>query len=139
MQSDTMTLSSKGPIRPVPRLVGPAQHVSEMIQTWPGIIAATHWDLYDNKKINGADFYVGQNELGHIHLDGEIHLATTKPLRMALIAAGLAEPFPWYDSWVQFRITDELSANHGAWLFNLNYDRLMGMPMETLMMRIQSK
>ena len=92
-----MTLSSKGAIRPVPRLVGPAQRVSEMIQTWPGIIAATHWDLYDNKKINGADFYVGQNELGHIHLDGETHLASTKQLRMPLIAAGLAEPFPWYD------------------------------------------
>ena len=138
MQTDTKTLASKGPMQPVPRLVGPAQRVSELIQTWPDIIAATHWDLYDNKKINGADFYVGQNELGHIHLDGDIHLATTKQLRAALISAGLAEPFPWYDSWVQFRITDDLSIKHGAWLFKLNYDRLMGMPLETVLTCIKA-
>ena len=55
------------------RLKGPAQSVSAEIQSWPGIIAATHWFLYDRTQVDGADFYVGEKELGHIHLDGELH------------------------------------------------------------------
>jgi hypothetical protein len=90
-----MRLESKGEIRPPPKLKGPAQSVSLEIQSWPGIIAATHWFLYDRTQVDGADFYVGEKELGHIHLDGELHLFVTVGLRRRLIEAGLAEALPW--------------------------------------------
>src|SRR6516165_1298489 len=69
-----MKLADKGRIKPPPALKGAAQLVSQEIQSWPGIVAATHWFLYDRTQVDGADFYVGERELGHIHLDGEFHL-----------------------------------------------------------------
>jgi hypothetical protein len=92
-----MKLADKGPIKPPPVLKGPAQLVSQEIQSWPGIVAATHWFLYDQTQVDGVDFYVGDRELGHIHLDGEIHLGTTRPLGAMLIEHGLADPFEWHD------------------------------------------
>ena len=40
-----MKLADKGPIKPPPVLKGPAQLVSLEIQSWPDIVAATHWFL----------------------------------------------------------------------------------------------
>src|SRR5258707_1086401 len=76
-----MRLETKGEIRPPPKLKGLAQSVSLEIKSWPGVIAATHWFLYDRTQVDGADFYVGEKELGHIHLDGELHLGVTAGLR----------------------------------------------------------
>ena len=139
MQTDTLPLAEKGVFRPAPRLKGPAQKTSDAVQAWPGIIAATHWHLSDPTRVDGADFYFGADELGHIHLDGEIHLATDRLLHKALIGAGLAEPFPWYASWVQFRIRDASDAAHAAWLFKLNYDRLAGVSPDTLIGQINAR
>jgi hypothetical protein len=65
-------------------------------------------------------------ELGHIHLDGEIHLATSAALRRALVARRLARPFPYYATWVEADIGDAAEAAHAAWLFRLNHRRLSG-------------
>jgi hypothetical protein len=105
-----MKLTDKGDIRPPPILTGPAQRVSGEIQSWPKIVAATHWYLHDRTQVDGADFYVGERELGHIHLDGEIHLGTTKALRDVLIEQRLAEPFEWHEAWVQFSIRSNQTA-----------------------------
>lgn len=87
-----MKLADKGPIKPPPLLKGPARFVSHEIQSWPGIVAATHWFLYDQTQVDGVDFYVGDRELGYIHLDGEIHLGTARTLGARLIEHGLADP-----------------------------------------------
>src|SRR2546421_9217068 len=100
-----MRLETKGEIRPPPKLKGPAQSVSSEIQSWPGVIAATHWFLYDRTQVDGADFYVGEKELGHIHLDGELHLCVTVGLRRRLIESGLAEALPWAEDCVQAPIS----------------------------------
>src|SRR5262245_20981219 len=96
-----MKLSDKGEIRPPPVLKGPAQLVAAKVQRWPKIVAATHWQFDDPSQVDGADFYVGARELGHIHLDGEIHLGTSRVLRAELLARGLAEPLEWNSAWVQ--------------------------------------
>src|SRR5262245_25257841 len=114
-----MRLESKGEIRPPPKLKGPAQSVSLEIQCWPGIVAATHWFLYDRTQVDGADFYVGEKELGHIHLDGELHLGLTVGLRRRLIELGLAEPLPWADDWIQAPISSPKEARNALWLFRL--------------------
>jgi hypothetical protein len=80
-----MRLEEKGQILPPPVLSKYPQMVSEEIQKWSNIISATHWDLYDRTKVDGADFYVGKKELGHIHLDGWVHLATNKALAQVML------------------------------------------------------
>ena len=132
-----MKLEAKGPIRPPPRLAGPAQFVSTEIQSWPKIRAATHWYLYDPTQVDGADFYVGERELGHIHLDGDVHLALTPGLSERLIEAGLAQEFPWGSDWVQAPITNRAEARHAIWLFRLGYDRIRGASISEMRARIR--
>src|SRR5258706_12562977 len=95
-----MRLETKGEIRPPPKLKGPAQSVSLEIQSWRGGIAATHWFLYDRTQGDGADFYVGEKELGHIHLDGELHLGVTAGLPRQPVEAEPAETVPWAEDLV---------------------------------------
>lgn len=133
-----MKLSDKGRIIKPPKLKGIAQKVSTEIQSWKGIISATHWYIGDLHQVDGADFYVGEKELGHIHLDGEIHLALTRSLRNRLIEAGFAKAFRWREDWVRFRIEDPKSAHHALWLFQLAYDRLKGVDGKELRHRIDA-
>ena len=136
-----MTLEEKGKIAPPPTMTTYPQMVSNAIQQWQNVIAATHWDLYDNTKVDGADFYVGKKELGHIHLDGSVHLATINELRIPLLKNNLAQKFPYdgeYEGWVLFKITSESDAKQAIWLFQLNYDRLMGVSIETLIFKINN-
>ncbi len=136
-----MTLQEKGLIVPPPPLAPQLQPIADSIQTWEGIIAATHWDLYNRTRPDGADFYVGEEELGHIHLNGEVHLATTNELRKPLVARGLAERFPYggggYAGWVNFHIHNEETARHALWLFRLNYDRIRGVALPQLLEEIE--
>lgn len=131
-----MTLEEKGPIKPPPELSKFPQQVSKEIQSWKDIIAATHWYLYDRSQTDGADFYVGGEELGHIHLNGEIHLATGKSLATLLIKNKLANKFPWGSDWVMSQIESAKDVKHAIWLFKLNYNRIKGAPLKKLMEEI---
>ena len=131
-----MKLKDKGPIEKPPILKDWAQKASVEIQSWEGIISATHWEIGDSTKPNGADFYVGKKELGHIHLDGEIHIKLTKSLRDEMIEAELAEKFPWGDNWIQNLISDKKTMDAALWLFRFGYDRLNGVKVSDLQKRI---
>lgn len=124
-------------------LVAPLEGVSRTVQSWPGVAAYVHWHLhYVGERIDGTDFYVDgdEQELGHLHLDGEQHLATPVALGEALVAAGLARPFPYggreYAGWTVFRIQSAADARHAEWLFRLNYDWLRGTPVAKLLARV---
>jgi hypothetical protein len=135
-----MKLNEKGPIQSAPVLAGPGQKTAEAIQSWPAIISATHWDLVNRSRVDGADFYLNDVELGHIHLNGEVHLAATNELGAILLQHGLASPLPYgktYGDWVKCMIRTDADADHATWLFRLNYDRIQGMPMNTLIGRVQ--
>lgn len=131
-----MKLEEKGKIIPPPVLSKYLEIVSKEIQQWQGIISATHWEIHDRNKPNGADFYVGKEELGHIHLDGSLHIPSTSKFSQALIKAGLAQKFPYAENWVQFNISDDKSAAQAIWLFKLHYDYLGGVDAATLMQAI---
>lgn len=136
-----MKLAEKGPIQPPPVLAGPGQQTAAAIQAWPAIIAATHWDLFNRSRVDGADFYVGEAELGHIHLNGEVHLAATPGLGVPLLERGLAHPLPYgkeRGDWVSFLIRTAADADHAIWLFRLNYDRLRGASPEVLAERLRA-
>lgn len=119
-----MKLKEKGKIIPPPELSKYCEIVSKEIQQLPEIISATHWEILDRNKPNGADFYFGELELGHIHLDGLLHIPFTQEFSLALIAKGLAKKFPYAVNWIQFKIVDQESANHATWLFKLHYNNL---------------
>ena len=133
-----MKLSDKGRRMPPPILNAPLQRLSEEVQSWPDIVAATHWHFSWNGQVDGADFYRGEEELGHLHLDGELHLAASSALVRALIGAGLARPFPWSntDEWMLYNIRSESDAQQAEKLIRLAYDYLGGTPEPELISRL---
>ena len=94
-----MRLRNEGVIQPAPALRGKAQEVSLELQKWDGMQAVTHWQLGSSERVDGAEFHVNDAELGHIHLNAEMHLLLTKRLSKALIESGLANKFPWEAEW----------------------------------------
>lgn len=133
-----LSLGKKGPIAPPPVLDYPYQIAATAIAGWDDVIAATHWHLYRRGEVDGTDFYVKERELGHIHLDGWVHLASNQLLCNALRQNDLAQEFPYagYEHWVSFKILTKEEAAHATWLFQLNYLRLRGMGEQNLLTMI---
>jgi Family of unknown function (DUF5519) len=119
----TLPRDAKGVVAPPPRLDGPVGAVSDAIAAWPEVEATTHWHLNDRDRVDGIDFYVGADELGHIHLDGSIHLATNPALGAAMVAEGLGRPFPYARGWTLASVGDR-GVDGAVALFRRNYDRL---------------
>ncbi len=121
----TMARADKGPVKQPPTLNGAPGKVADTVSGWPRIIATVHWDLLHPSQVDGIDFYVGDEELGHIYLDGSVHLATTPRLGATLVSDGLAQPFPYVHGWVQAQIAS-IGPDAAVALFRRNYDRLSG-------------
>lgn len=119
----TLPREAKGPLAPPPSLDGPLRAVADAVAAWPQVEATTHWHLHDQTQVDGIDFYVGPDELGHIHLDGSIHLATTPDLGAKMVAEGLGRPFPWARGWTVASV-GRLGVDAAVTLFRRNYDRL---------------
>ncbi len=119
----TLPREAKGPLAPPPVLGGPLQTAADVIAGWPEVEATTHWHFSDQTRVDGIDFYVGADELGHIHLDGSIHLATTPELGAKLVAEGLGRPFPWAHGWTTVSI-GRLGVDAAVAAVRRNYDRL---------------
>lgn len=135
-----MKLEEKGRVLPPPKLQGPSARVLAAVREWPGVISATHWLLYDRTQVDGADFYVGEHELGHVHLNHAVHLSVQGALRTAVLKAGLAKPSPWTArTWVEFEMRTAADAEHGEWLMRLGYDALTGVATQELVERVQQR
>ena len=121
----TMERADKGAVASAPKLDGPLQAVAQAVIAWPGISATSHWHFYDRSRVDGIDFYLGEEELGHIHLDGSLHLATSPTLGKALIAERQALPFPYQRGWVCNDVR-AIGVQAAIALFRRNYERLQG-------------
>ncbi|MEO6601837.1 MAG: luciferase family protein [Polyangiaceae bacterium] len=132
-----MKLAEKGRDAPPPPLPPAAERVCEAIAHWPGVHARTHWRLGDDRVADGADFYLGQEELGHIHLESEAHVALGSALAGSVIKAGLARRFPWSREFAVFQIADRAAEAHALWLFELSYERRRGLAPAELSARIR--
>lgn len=120
----TMARADKGPVAPPPALDGALGTVADAVAGWRGVISTAHWHLVHTTQLDGVDFYVGERELGHIHLDGSIHLATSPALGSALVAEGLARPFRFAHGWVEERIS-VIGPDAAIALFQCNYEWLL--------------
>lgn len=119
----TLPREAKGRVAPPPVLDDAIQAVADRIAAWPGVEATTHWHLADKNRVDGVDFYVGKDELGHIHLEGSIHLASDPTLGAELVADGLGRPFPYIRGWTLASMA-ELGIEGSVALFRRNYDRI---------------
>lgn len=119
----TLSRIEKGPVAPPPRLARHLQNIVDVVAAWPGVMTTVHWHFADHSRVDGVDFYLGEQELGHLHLDGEIHLASNPPLGEALIAEGAAKPFRYLRGWVEAR-AQRIGEDAAVALFRRNYERL---------------
>ena len=109
------------------------------LATWKTVQARTHWQRGDETVIDGADFYVGEDELGHLHLDGDAHVAVGEVLRDALVEAGLARPFRWSRAFVTWKVSTSAARGHAEWLFSLRYAALNGTPSRELLEQVAQR
>ena len=119
----TLPRSQKGPVAPAPNLQEPLQSVIDAVSSWAGVTKTVHWHFADQSRVDGVDFYYVDDELGHVHLDGEIHLATTQTLADVLVAEGAAMHFRYQMGWLEEDIR-RIGAAAAVALFRRNYERL---------------
>jgi len=120
---DTMSRAAKGRVAPPPRLPRDAQAVADAIAKLPGVTVQAHWEIGSQTEVNGTDFYVGEEELGHLHLDGEAHIPIGRALAKVLIGAKLARRFPWNGDFV---VADAEDGETTCWLFGLRRAQIDG-------------
>lgn len=123
LAKNSMPRSKKGPVRPPPVLDGALGSVADAVASWPGVSATVHWNQFQRGQVDGTDFYLGEEELGHLHLDGSIHLATSPDLGKALVAEGLARPFRYQAGWVEEQVR-RIGPEAAVALFRRNYEHM---------------
>ena len=133
-----MKLAEKGRYAPPPELAPAAQRVARAVAKWPGVQARSHWLLGDERAVDGADFYLGEDELGHIHLDSAAHVMHTRAIADTLIKAGLGRRFEWSREVVVFEIRNQSDVAHALWLFELSYARRQGLEKADILARIEA-
>ena len=119
--------AGRGSIRTPPVLTGDLKAVAEVVATWPDVVATSRSHFAVAEQDDGIDFRVGKDDLGHMHFDGSIHLASGRDLGAALVAEGWGRPSPWARGWLEARI-DSLGVTRAVALFRRNYDRLRPPP-----------
>ncbi len=136
MLAGTMSRRAKGRVAPPPRLAPAAQAVADAVAALPGVIAQAHWEIGSQTAVNGTDFYVGEDELGHIHLDGEAHVPLGHALVAVVIRAGLGRRFPWSR---EFVVVDTADAATAVWVFGLRRAQIDGAAIGDLRARVRDR
>lgn len=116
----TLQRNEKGPLGPPPELHGDLKIVADSVASWPGVDTSIHWSL-DHSRPDGVDFYLNERELGHLHRDGSIHLATSVGLGEMLVHEQAAKPFRYQRGWVEERVK-RIGPQAAIALFRRNYE-----------------
>lgn len=96
---------------------GARSRIEQSVLTWPGVVAQPH-------RFGGTEFILGKREVGHIHGDRLLDVAFPKPVRDAVVAAGLAEPHHILpdSGWVSFYIRKEEDVEASVALLRRSYE-----------------
>lgn len=132
----TMSRQAKGRVAPPPRLGRAAQRVADGVGALPGVAVQAHWEIGSQTQVDGTDFYVGEDELGHIHLDGEAHVPLGRALTDELVRAKLGRRFPWSRDFV---VVDTDDAAHAIWVFGLRRAQIDEVAARELRARVQAR
>ncbi|MCJ2088142.1 DUF5519 family protein [Methylobacterium sp. E-005] len=134
-----MKLRNPGPVQPAPALQGPAGELAEAISRWPGVAAFTHWELGSPGVVDGAEFHIGDPELGHIHLDGTAHIPFGSAISALLVQDKMGRTPSWGRDWITYPVRSSKDVQHAAWLFGLAYARMHGTSDEDVRDRITER
>lgn len=90
----------------------------EEVSSWPGVTIHPH-------RFGGTEFRFRSAEVGHIHVGGILDIPFPRPVRDALLAAGLAQEHHWVPNsgWTTFYVRSEKDLSHALWLMRLSYLR----------------
>ena len=121
-----MQLRNPGPVQAAPTLDGYAGQLAENVRRLPGVTAYTHWRLGSPGVVDGAELHVGDPELGHIHLDGSVHIPLTAPLASLLVSKEFGQTPYWSNTWITIPVRSSQDVEHAAWLFCLAHARIEG-------------
>ena len=124
--SSQMKLQDKGPYKDPPTLPRHAQRLVETISAWPGVHTRAHWAIGSTTIADGTDFYIGQDELGHIHISQEAHMPNSLPIADLIVESGLAPRFFWDKHFCWRKVNCEQEVARTETLFRLRYDMLRG-------------
>lgn len=133
-----MKLRNPGSVQPAPHLEGPAGELAGMVAGWPGVASFTHWRLGSPGVVDGAEFHVGDPELGHIHLDGSAHIPLTGRIAALLEHKGLGRTPYWSDAWITCPVRSSVEVARASWMFQLSYARIRGASDAEVVDRIRS-
>jgi Family of unknown function (DUF5519) len=136
MLPGTMSRAEKGRIARPPRLPPNAQAVADTVAALAGVTAQAHWEIGSQTVVDGTDFYVGDEELGHIHLDGEAHIPLGCALADLVIGARLARRFRWSR---EFVVVDTAAGDPARWLFGLRRAQIAGAALDELAALVRAR
>ena len=93
-----------------------AQRVEAATTEWPGVTVHDH-------RFGGREFRLGTREIGHLHGDRQADVAYPRPVRDAVVGAGLAGPHHLFpdSGWVTYRLDGPGSAERVVDLLRLSY------------------
>ena len=93
-----------------------ARRVETAATGWPGVTVRDH-------RFGGREFRLGNREVGHLHGDRQADIAYPRPVRDAVVEAGLAGPHHLFpdSGWVTYRVEGSDSADRIADLLRLSY------------------
>lgn len=131
-----MSREAKGRVAPAPRLPPEAQAVADAVAALPSVSVQAHWEIGSQTEVNGTDFYVGEQELGHIHLDGETHIPLGDSLAKLVIANKLARRFRWSSAFV---VVDSRELEAAVWIFGLRRAQIAGVDDSELRRRVTAQ
>lgn len=133
-----MQLCNPGALIAAPQLTGLAAEIAAAIERLPGVVSHTHWLLGDPETVDGAEYHLGDEPLGHIHIDGSVHLPMDT-LTTPLVEAGLAEYTPWSRRWAMLPPDARSSPSDAIWLFKLACARASGVQQASLLENIRER
>ncbi len=131
-----MSRQSKGRVAPAPRLGPAAQLVVDAVAELPSVSVQAHWEIGSQTEVNGTDFYVGEEELGHVHLDGEAHVPLGSSLAELVITNKLARRFRWSRDFV---VVDTKDPDRALWVFGLRRAQIDGVSELELRARVMAR
>jgi hypothetical protein len=108
--------------------------VADAVAALPDVVAQAHWEIGSQSEVNGVDFYVGEEELGHIHLDGEAHIPVGPKVARILVERGHAQAFRWSRAFV---VVDTADRDRALRIFELRRAQIDGVAERELLARLE--
>lgn len=93
-----------------------ARRVEAAAVGWPDVTVRDH-------RFGGREFRLGTREIGHLHGDRQADIAYPRPIRDAVVGAGLADPHHLFpdSGWTTYHVGGPGAANRIVDLLRLSY------------------